>query len=54
MLMSAEGVGCHVRSRSKTGMRAGDEFVRRTTVAQREWHFPPNAGQAAVEWNQNR
>ena len=36
------------------GLRGADEFMMRTTVNQREWQYPPNVDEEALERNKNR
>jgi hypothetical protein len=38
----------------KKGLRGADEFMMRTTVNQREWQYPPNVDEEALERNKNR
>jgi hypothetical protein len=41
-------------SNLKRGLRAGDHFMLKTTVDQREWAYPANADEEAKERNINR
>lgn len=38
----------------KQGLRGADEFMLKTTVHQREWQYPPNVDEEALERNKNR
>eukprot|EP00282_Hemiselmis_andersenii_P027489 CAMPEP_0169481610 /NCGR_PEP_ID=MMETSP1042-20121227/30213_1 /TAXON_ID=464988 /ORGANISM="Hemiselmis andersenii, Strain CCMP1180" /LENGTH=101 /DNA_ID=CAMNT_0009596381 /DNA_START=55 /DNA_END=360 /DNA_ORIENTATION=+ len=42
------------KSHIKKGLRGADAFMLRTTVNQREWQYPPNVDEAAIERNKNR